>query len=47
MTCGDTLRDDGTLGVLTDMDHLGTRIGLLVVVRYRHTVELSHRVVAS
>ena len=32
LTSRDTLRDDRALGVLTDMDHLGTGIGLLLVV---------------
>ena len=47
MTCRDTLRDDGTLGVLTHVNHLGTRISLLIVVGNSHTVELSYRVVAT
>ena len=47
MTSRDTLRDDGTLGVLTHVNHLGTRISLLIVVGNSHTVELSHRVVTT
>ena len=47
MTCRDTFRDDGTLGVLTHVNHLGTGISLLIVVGNSHTVELSHRVVAT
>ena len=47
MTCRDTLRDDGTLGVLTHVNHLGTGISLLIVVGNSHAVELCLRVVAS
>ena len=47
MTCRDTFRDDGTLGVLTHVNHLGTGIGLLIVVGNSHAVELSYRVVAT
>ena len=45
MTCRDTLRDDGTLGVLTHVNHLGTGISLLIVVGNSYAVELSYRVV--
>ena len=47
MTCRDTFRDDGTLGVLTHVNHLGTCIGLLIVVGNSYAVELSYRVVAT
>ena len=47
MSCRDTLRDDGTLGVLTHVNHLGTGISLLIVVGNSHAVELCHRVVAT
>ena len=47
MTSRDTLRNDGALGVLTHVNHLGTGIGLLIVVGNSHTVELCHRVVAT
>ena len=47
MSCRNTLRDDGTLGVLTHVNHLGTGISLLIVVGNSHTVELSYRVVAT
>ena len=47
MTCRDTFRDDGTLGVLTHVNHLGTGISLLIVVGNSHAVELCHRVVAT
>ena len=47
MTCRDTLRNDGTLGVLTHVNHLGTGISLLIVVGNSHTVELSHRVITT
>ena len=43
---GDALRDDGAPGVLPDVDHLGAGVGLLIVVRQRHRVELADRVVA-
>ena len=47
MTSRNTLRDDGTLGVLTHVNHLGTCIGLLIVVGNSYTIELSYRVVAT
>ena len=47
MSCRNTLRNDGTLGVLTHVNHLGTGISLLIVVGNSHTVELSHRVVTT
>ena len=47
MTSRNTLRDDGTLGVLTHVNHLGTRISLLIVVGNSHTVELSYRVITT
>ena len=43
----DTFRDDGTAGIPCDVYHLGTRVGLLVVVGHGHRVELAHRVVAG
>src|SRR5213595_2041510 len=43
---GDALRDDRAPGVLSDMQHLRARVGLLVVVRERHGVELTYGVVA-
>ena len=47
MSCRNTLRDDGTLGVLTHVNHLGTGISLLIVVGNSYAVELSYRVVAT
>ena len=47
MTGRDALRDDGTLGVLTNMYHLGTCIGLLIVVGNSYRVELGLRVIAA
>ena len=47
MTSRDTLRNDGTLGVLTHVNHLGTGISLLIVVGNGYAVELSYRVVAT
>ena len=37
--------NDSRTGVLSDVDHLRTRIGLLVVIGYSHTVKLSNRIV--
>src|SRR5574337_2179832 len=42
----DSFRDDGASGVLTDMDHLGAGVRLLVMVGQRDRVELSGRVIA-
>ena len=42
----DALGDDGALGVLPDVNHLGAGVGLLVVVHQGHRVELSYRVVS-
>ena len=42
----DALRDDRAARVATDVDHLGAGVGLLVVGRHRHRVELAHRIVA-
>src|SRR6185503_20488681 len=42
----DALGDDRAAGVLPDVDHLRPRVGLLVVVRQGHGVELPDRVVA-
>ena len=47
MTSRDTLRNDGALGVLTHVNHLGTGISLLIVVGNSYAVELSYRVVAT
>ena len=41
----DPLRKDGAFGVFSDVDHLGARIRLLVVVGERHRVKLPNRVV--
>src|SRR5262245_15555116 len=41
----DSLRQDGAAGVAADVDHLGAGVGLLIVVRQRHGVELADRVV--
>ena len=46
MSGRDTLADNGTTGILTQMNHLRTRIRLLVVVRHRHTVEFRRRVIS-
>ena len=46
MTGRDTLGYDRTFRILTQMNHLRTRIRLLVVVRHRHTVEFSRRVIS-
>ena len=44
MAGGDALRDDGAAAAATDVDHLRAGVGLLVVVRERHRVELADRV---
>src|SRR5574337_522841 len=45
MAGGDSLRDNGASGVLTDMDHLGAGVCLLVMVGQRDRVKLSGRVI--
>ena len=47
MSGRDAFRDDGRLGVPSDVNHLGTRVGLLVVVGDGHGIELCHAVVAT
>ena len=47
MSCRDTFRDNRRFGILADVDHLRTRIGLLIVVRNSDTIELCLRVVAT
>ena len=47
LACADALRDDGASGVLADVYHLGARIGLLVVVRHSHAVELCLTIIAK
>ena len=47
LTCTDTLTYNGTTGILTDVNHLGTRIGLLVVIRYSYRIEFGYRVVSG
>ena len=47
MTGGYSFRDDGRTGVFSDMNHLRTGIGLLIVVGHGHTVELRLRIVTS
>src|SRR5690606_37907444 len=42
---GDSLGHDVRLRVATDVNHLGARVRLLLVVRYGHGVELAYRVV--
>src|SRR5690606_27407383 len=43
----DALGDDGALGALADVDHLGAGIGLLAVVGQRHGMELAGGVIAD
>ena len=43
----DALRDDRAARIAADVDHLRARIGLLIVVRDGHGVELADRVVAA
>ncbi len=45
VTRGDPLGDDGAFGVFSNVNHLGSRIRLLVVVGERHRVELPDGVV--
>ena len=46
VTGGNALGDDRTLRVLADMDHLGARIRLLIVVRQRNGIEFTGGIVA-
>src|SRR5690554_5263277 len=43
---GNALGNDARRCVLADVDHLRTRVGLLVVVGNSYRVELAHRVIA-
>lgn len=45
-TSRNALRDDTAASILSDMDHLGASICLLLLIGKRHTVELSNTVVA-
>ena len=47
MSGRNTLGDNRTLGIFAQMDHLGTCIGLLVVVGHGYRVEFTDRIVAS
>ena len=47
MSGRDTFADNGTTGILTQMNHLRTRIRLLVIIRHRHTVEFSRGIISS
>ena len=47
VTCGDTLGDNTAARVFADMNHLGSCIGLLVVIGHSHRVELRRRVIAA
>src|SRR5574344_797585 len=47
MSCADTFADNGTSGVLTEMNHLRTGIGLLIIVCYGNRVEFGRRIVAG
>src|SRR5262245_64807311 len=42
----DSLRDDPAASVLADVDHLGSGVRLLTVVRERYRVKLADRIVA-
>src|SRR5690606_8688404 len=44
---GDPFRNNGAACIATDVDHLGTRIGLLTMVAKRHGIELAGVIVAS
>src|SRR6516164_2395064 len=46
MPGGDPFRDDGTLCVLTHMDHFGAGIRLLIVIRQRDRIEFAYGIVA-
>ncbi len=41
------LRNNRAARVLSDVDHLGARVRLLIVVRQRHRIKFAHRVVAQ
>src|SRR5690606_20482177 len=43
----DALGDDLGFGVASDVDHLGTGVGLLVVMGQRHRMELADRIIAT
>ena len=45
MTGRDTLGYDRTFRILTQMDHLRTRIGLLVIIGHGNRVKLTYRVI--
>ena len=45
MTGRDALGYDRTFRILTQMDHLRTRIGLLVIIGYGNRVKLTYRVI--
>ena len=47
MSGRDTFTDDGTAGVLTQMNHLRTRVRLLMIVGHGYGVELCRRVVTG
>ena len=44
---GNTFRQNGAARVLAEMDHLGTGIGLLVMVGECHRIELTDGVIAT
>ena len=46
LTGTDAFRDDGTLGVFTQVNHLGSGICLLELVRYCNAVELTYAIVS-
>ena len=46
MTRTDTFRDDGRLCILAHMNHLGTRVGLLIIVGNGYRIEFCLRIVA-
>ena len=45
MASGNALGDDRALGVFAHMNHLGSGIGLLVIIRQRHGVKLADGIV--
>ena len=47
MTGRDTLGYDRTFRILTQMDHLRTRIGLLVIIGHGNRVKLTYRVITK
>ena len=46
MSGRNTFADNRTASILTQMNHLRARIRLLVVIRHRHTIEFSRRVIS-